>query len=181
MNMGMDMAAVASLGNEARRVFNIDPQNPEMAAFVLALGHVSQLVGNLQDQITQQTQTITDLQSKVMASDHGGANADHGGHSTRQNISEWKSFSKVPCFSGDEKAFSDFEFKLHTFLRPLPDFEEMLEWIKNNDSEIDKPKMEEMKRRHVEARGDRAADLDYYDDQLYNVLSLVCDSTALSQ
>ena len=56
----------------------------------------------------------------------------------------------------------------------------MLDWIKGLEDEVGKEKWDEMERRHKAARGDKAADLHFYDDQLYNLLSLACTDTALS-
>ena len=65
MSADMDMPAVARLGNEAQRIFNINPADPQMSSFVLAFGNVSNPVAELQTMITQQQAIIADLKNKV--------------------------------------------------------------------------------------------------------------------
>ena len=48
----------------------------------------------------------------------------------KRNITEYKSFEKVPHYDGEEKIFTDFEFKLQQFLQPFPTFEQLLDWAK---------------------------------------------------
>ena len=83
-------------------------------------------------------------------------------------------------FSGDEKLFSDWEFKLQTFVRPLKQFEAYLDWVKERDSEITVVEWKAMKDSVDLAHGAGNIKLDWYDDQLYSVLSLLCTDGALA-
>ena len=53
----------------------------------------------------------------------------------KKDLTEKKSFDKVPTFDGNERHFTDFDFKLEQFERPLKMFEKFLDWVKNLDDE----------------------------------------------
>ena len=95
----------------------------------------------------------------------------------KKDVSETKAFEKVPHFNGDEKMFGDFEFKLQNCLRPYKHFEEFLDWIKNADEEPDLDILR--KKAYAEAQHDPSVDLHWYDEQLYNILSLLLTDTPL--
>ena len=95
----------------------------------------------------------------------------------KRDLSESKAFEKVPIFDGDEKKFSDFEFKLQSALRPYKHFEEFIDWIKNADEEPDLDSLTQKAR--AEAQHDPGVDLLWYDEQLYSVLSLLSVETPL--
>ena len=95
----------------------------------------------------------------------------------KKDLTEKKSFDKVPTFDGNEKDFTDFEFKFQQFVRPFKYFEQFLDWIKNLDEE---PEIGELQHKAQQtAQGDPKVDILWYDEQLYGVLSLITTSTAL--
>ena len=99
---------------------------------------------------------------------------------TKLELSEWKSLGALERFTGDEKAFADWEFKLQTFVRPLKQFEAYLDWIKDRDDEISVQEFAAMKGSVDLAHGAGVVKLDWDDDQLYSVLSLLCTDSALA-
>ena len=95
----------------------------------------------------------------------------------KKDLTEKKSFDKVPTFDGNEKDFTDFEFKFQQFVRPFKYFEQFLDWIKNLDEE---PEIGELQHKAQQtAQEDPKVDILWYDEQLYGVLSLITTSTAL--
>ena len=69
------------------------------------------------------------------------------------------------------------EFKLQNCLRPYKHFEEFIDWIKNED---DEPDLDALRSKDVaEARHDPSIDLLCYDEQLYNIPSLLLTDTPL--
>ena len=100
-----------------------------------------------------------------------------GGGDKKKELADSKSFGMVPAFDGEEKNFSDFELKLQQCVRPWKHFEEFLDWIKDHEDEPDIDELREKAR--AQAVQDPAVDLTWYDEQLYNVLGLVCQSTPL--
>ena len=99
---------------------------------------------------------------------------------TKMDLAEWKSFGALTTFDGDEKSFSDWEFKLQTFVRPLRQFEAYLDWVKERDEEISVETWQGMKGAVDWTHGDGMVKLDWYDDQLFSVLSLLCTGSALA-
>ena len=122
--------------------------------------------------------TIADLELKVGAAQPGAVGQPHD--KTKFDLSEWKSFGSLERFSGDEKALADWEFKFQTFVRPLKQFESYLDWIKERDDEITVQEWTGMKANVDLAHGAGVVKLDWYDDQLYSVLSLLCTDSALA-
>ena len=75
-------------------------------------------------------------------------------------------------FNGDEKVFKDFHFKLHKFVRQVPGLEKFLDWVRLCDIEPNHESME-----HYKAQTGVA--LEYLNDQLYGVLSMVTEGNAI--
>ena len=96
----------------------------------------------------------------------------------RKDITELKSFEKVPKFDGEVKAFTDFEFKLHRFITPMTEFEEYLNLAKDRDTE---PVLADVQQKHRDelVKNDKL-DISWYDSQLHIALALVCVGDALT-
>ena len=71
-------------------------------------------------------------------------NAGGGGGEARE-LTRWRSIQALPKFDGDEKAFKDFDFKLHQFVRPVIGFEKILHWVKDQEIEPNHERMEAYK------------------------------------
>ena len=61
-----------------------------------------------------------------------------------QQLKDTKSFQSVPKWNGDEKSFTDFEFKLHQFVEPHRGFEKWLDWVKDLDEEPDEAVLQKL-------------------------------------
>ena len=96
----------------------------------------------------------------------------------RKDWIELKSYSSLSTFGGSEKEFHDWEFKLQRFVKPFKTCEQWLDWIKDQDTEITKAMMDQLKQEA--AYGDPSIDLEWYDEQLYDVLCLLCEGTPLN-
>ena len=81
----------------------------------------------------QDAANMIDLMNGVISSLQGEVAAlksqipGHGGN--KKSLIDNKALTQVPFFSGDEKTFTDFEFKLQQFVQPYQRFEETLDWI----------------------------------------------------
>ena len=89
-----------------------------------------------------------------------------------EEITRWRSVQSMPKFSGDDKVFKDFDFKLHQLVRPVIGFEKFLDWIKDSDVEPDAQKMAEYKY-------ETGYPVEYLNDQLYGLLSMLAEGSAL--
>ena len=78
----------------------------------------------------------------------------------------------VPKFSGEEREFKDFEFKLQQFIRPVAGLEKILNWVKDSDQEPNNNLMAIYKQ-------ETGVELEYLNDQLFGILSVVTEGTAL--
>ena len=94
-----------------------------------------------------------------------------------KNLADNKSLDQVGKYDGEEKHFSDFEFKLQQFLRPHDNCEAMLDRIKDLESEPCLLDLEEMQS-DLTSQGERC-DLHWFNNQLYSILSLICREDAL--
>ena len=90
---------------------------------------------------------------------------------------ELKSFQALGKFSGSEKDFADWEFKLQRFVRPFKEMEVWLDWVKDMDTELSLSEAGVKQREMAQKNPD--IDLAHYDEQFYGVLSLQCEGTAL--
>ena len=88
-------------------------------------------------------------------------------------LTRWRTLQQLGKFNGDEKSFKDFDFKLHQFVRQVPMFEKFLDWVRQSDVE---PNHEAMQ--HYKA--ETGCQLEYLNDQLYGVLSMVTEGNALN-
>ena len=89
-----------------------------------------------------------------------------------KELTRWRSIQSVPKFSGEERQFRDFEFKLQQFVRPVTGFEKFLNWVKDSDQEPNNNMMTIYKQQ-------TGVELEYLNDQLFGVLSVVTEGTAL--
>ena len=115
------------------------------------------------------------LQGEVLSMKSGGSESFHGGF--RKNLSDNKSLDQVPHYDGEEKNFSDFEFKMQQFLRPHDNCESVLDWIKDLEEE---PRLIDMDEKQAEdTHSGVRSDLAWFNNQLYSILSLICKDDAL--
>lgn len=147
-----------------------------------AFGTMAQNLQSLNAQISamqnvdQQSQVrIHDLEVKLAAGAAGGRE-----DKTKSALIEWKSFGTLERFSGDEKAFADWEFELQTFVRPLLQFEAYLDWVKECNEEITVEVWTTMKSNVDLAHGEGKIKMDWYDDLLCGIVSLLCTDSALA-
>ena len=97
-------------------ILSEDPQN--LPAHTLVVN----VINRLQNQVEQ-------LQTQLLRNMSGG--------DKKKELAEAKSFSMVPQFDGEEKHFSDFEFKLQQCVQLWKHLEEFLDWIKDHETEPD--------------------------------------------
>ena len=69
------------------------------------------------------------LQGEIYTLKHGDS------QNGRKNLTDYKSLDQIPKFNGEEKYFSDFEFKLQQFLRPFDNYEMLIDWATELDEE----------------------------------------------
>ena len=62
-------------------------------------------------------------------------------------LTRWPTLQQLGKFSGDEKSFKDFDFKLHQFVRQIQGFEKFLDWVRQSDVEPNHEAMENYKAR----------------------------------
>ena len=96
----------------------------------------------------------------------------------RKDLKESRAFQSLATWCGGEKTFVDWEFKLQQFVRSYKGFEEYLERVKRQDEELTLIKLTEKAK--AESRADPEVDILWYDEQLYSILSLKSEGTALS-
>ena len=119
-----------------------------------------------------QANKIRELESR------SGAAGDRGDRDDKKkDWLELKSFQAVAKYDGSEKDFGDWEFQFQRFVRPFAGSELWLDWIKNLDGSPTTEIVEDQKT-EVALVNDKI-DLDWYDEQLYGVLSLLCTGSAL--
>ena len=112
------------------------------------------------------------LQSEIIGLKNGG-DSQNG----RKNLTDYKSLDQLPKFNGEEKYFSDFEFKLQQFLRPFDNYEMLIDWAKDLDEE---PALLDLEEKQVqEQQAGQKSDLPWFNNQLYSILSLICTDDAL--
>ena len=126
---------------------------------------------------TDYIRVINEMQTEIFQlKAHIAGTAIHspGGHAGgEKEMTRWRSIQAVPKFTGDDKIFKDFDFKLHQFVRPIVGFEKTLDWIKDQDGEPDQEKIAEYK---VET----GFAVEYLNDQLYGILAFVAEGNALN-
>ena len=96
----------------------------------------------------------------------------------RKESKESRAFQSLATWCGGEKTFVDWEFKLQQSVRSYKGCEEYLEWVKRQDEELTLIKLTEKAK--AEIRADPEVDILWYDEQLYSILSLKSEGTALS-
>ena len=96
----------------------------------------------------------------------------------KRNLTEEKSFGQLDKYSGDEKTWSNWEFKLFNFVRHVDGCEAYLDWCKDRDDAITLIEINE-KQQDIDAKGNNNFDLSWCDEQLYAMLVHLCTGTAL--
>ena len=94
-----------------------------------------------------------------------------------KDLTELKSFQTLEKWNGSEKTFGDWEFQFQQFVRPYKEFERWLDWLKDQEEEITAHDAAD-KQREVAAHNPDV-NLEWYDEQLYAVLSLLTTGSAL--
>ena len=94
-----------------------------------------------------------------------------------QQLKVTKSFQSVPKWNGDEKSFTDFDFKLHQFVEPHRGFEKWLDWVKDLDEEPDEAVLQKLA--EDEHALDANVDCWWMNRQIFSILSLTTEDTAL--
>ena len=131
----------------------------------------------------QDAANMIDLMNGVISSLQGEVAAlksqipGHGGN--KKSLIDNKALTQVPFFSGDEKTFTDFEFKLQQFVQPYQGFEETFDWIKDLESE---PTLEVVRAKHEAENSDglgNGVDMIYFNKEVYSILSMLCEGDAL--
>ena len=94
-------------------------------------------------------------------------------------FTEKKGFERLSSYNGEEKSFGDWEFKLHQFVRAETGFERYLDKIKELEVE---PKTDAVKDIIDTVQIDCMSQVngDTFDDQLYNLLSMLAAGPALT-
>jgi hypothetical protein len=137
----------------------ITTANQQIAATTAQMATIQTQMQAMANEAQARAVTIADLELRVVAGP-GGQPHDK----TKLELSEWKSFGALDKFSGDEKSFSDWEFKFQTFVRPLKQFEAYLDWVKERDEEISVSEWQTTKGSVDLAHGAGNVKLDWYDD-----------------
>ena len=97
----------------------------------------------------------------------------------KRQLTEKKGFDRLVAFTGEEKVFGDWEFKLHQFIRPEIGFEAFLDEVKDMDKEPDDKAVQDLVDK-IQIDYMNAADALLFDEQLYNVLSMLTEGPALT-
>ena len=141
-----------------------------MSTFGLHSGSTTPDVVRVLDQVNEEnallTSRVAELEAKLSVK-----------KGDRKDWTEQKSFLKLDKFVGSAKAFPDWEFALHQFIRPFKFAERWINWLKDQDLEITNFGASEKAKEVNVQYPDK--DLEDYDEQLYGLLSLLCTDTPL--
>ena len=141
---------------------------PEMLTSTSGAEDYVRVITSLQGEMYQLRQHLDGVMAAVTQQ---SANQNQGMREAKE-LTRWRSIQSVPKFSGEEKHFRDFEFKLQQFIRPVNGFEKFLNWVKDSDLEPNNNMMTIYKQQ-------TGVELEYLNDQLFGVLSVVTEGTAL--
>ena len=97
----------------------------------------------------------------------------------KKTLTEKKGFERLVSFTGEEKMFGDWEFKLHQFVRPEIGFEAFLDEVKDLDKEPDDVAVQDLLD-NIQIDFMSTAEASLFDEQLYNLLSMLTDGAALT-
>ena len=126
------------------------------------------VITQLQTEIYQMREHMDGM---MTAMTQQSANREQGNREAKE-LTRWRSIQSVPKFSGEERQFNDFELKLQQFVRPVNGFEKFLNWVKDSDQEPHNQMMAMFKQQS-------GLELEYFNDQLYGILSVINEGTAL--
>ena len=121
--------------------------------------------------ITALQHEVYELKNRIAGMPQGGMSQGGSGDKPEE-ITRWRSVQSMPKFSGDDKVFKDFDFKLHQLVRPVIGFEKFLDWIKDSDVEPDTQMLAQYKY-------ETGHPVEYLNDQLYGLLSMLAEGSAL--
>ena len=82
-----------------------------------------------------------------------------------KHLKDLKSFSAVPVWNGNEKDFSDYEFKLHQLSKPFNFFEKRFDWVKHMDTVPTFEVLDQLARSEYDK--DASIDLHWMNRQIY--------------
>ena len=140
------------------------------------------ITGDFNDRMQENIQLLKkigdmeDLVNKLRDEPNFGKKDKEGFDKMKKDLTEYKSFNIIPILGGKEGVdWSDFEFKIQSFVRPLETFEKWLDWIKEQNEPISNINMNEY------FGNNRITDMTpaWCDDQLYTILSLKCQGAEL--
>ena len=141
---------------------------PEMLTSTSGAEDYVRIITGLQGEIYQLRETMNNFCSAMAQQ---SATQSQGNRESRE-LTRWRSIQSVPKFSGEERHFRDFEFKLQQFIRPVNGFEKFISWVKDSDHEPNNQLMTAYKQ-HT------GFELEYLNEQLFGILSVVTEGTAL--
>ena len=104
---------------------------PEMLTSTSGAEDYVRVITSLQGEMYQLRQHLDGVMAAVTQQ---SANQNQGMREAKE-LTRWRSIQSVPKFSGEEKHFRDFEFKLQQFIRPVNGFEKFLNWVTDSDLE----------------------------------------------
>ena len=103
----------------------------EYRAEIKALTDRLDILENDHVKISEMKKTIEDLEGKMQnLKDYKEFGNDKG----PKDLTDYRTFQNIPMLGGPGGVdWTEFEFKLQSFLRPLESFEKWLDWIKKQD------------------------------------------------
>ena len=144
-------------------------QAPELLTEGTAGPELIRIFNDLRMEVYQLRGAMTQMNTTMVANQQQQNQQQQGRDS---ELTRWRTLQQLGKFEGDEKSFKDFEFKLHQFVRQVPGFEKFLDWVEQADVEPNHEAMEQFK-------AQTGYQLEYLNDQLYGVLSMVTEGNAL--
>ena len=87
---------------------------PEMLTNSSGAEDYVRVITTLQTEIYQMREQMSNM---MTAMTQQAANQNQGSREAKE-LTRWRSIQSVPKFSGEERHFKDFEFKLQQFVRP---------------------------------------------------------------
>ena len=141
---------------------------PEMLTNQSGAADYVRVITQLQTEMYQMREHMNGMMA-AMAQQAAGQNQ---GNREPKELTRWRNIQSVPKFSGEERQFRDFEFKLQQFVRPVNGFQKFLNWVKDSDQEPNNNLMTAYKQ-------ETGVELEYLNDQLFGILSVVTEGTAL--
>ena len=151
-------------------------QAPELITEHTAPPDMARIINELRIEVFQLKTGLTTANQQIsQMSQHQqqqAAQMQAGSGGNDKELTRWRSMQSLPRYNGEEKHFKDFSFKIHQFVRQVNGFEKFLKWVSEMDSEPVHNDMEIFKQR-------TGYPLEYFNDQLYGILSMITEGAAL--